>query len=184
MPGLTRRPHMGPFNRVTDYKISDADEVYRQHDIGYGKEERAGRSPYTRWNKYDQDLMDAPSTGWPDYVAKGVFGAKRFFTYGMPYTKNTRLRDVYGTTSKDAWEPTSYDDFAMNYQDAPVEIEGGGQDPDLIALMEQDAAQEWARKGKRTEVPAADEIHTPERGVQTGGTGRRNIHSTIRYERY
>lgn len=77
LPQLTRRPHMGPFNYVTPYKLSDADEVYRQHDIGYATERAAGRSPYTKWNKYDQQLLDAPAYGWPDYIAKGFFGLKK-----------------------------------------------------------------------------------------------------------
>jgi len=182
-PGITRRPHMGPFNRVMDYKISDADEVYRRHDIGYGKELAAGRSPYTRWNKYDQELMDAPSTGWPDYVAKAAFGAKRFFTYGLPYTKNTQLKPTYGQT-KNKWNPTSYDDFIMNDETGRVEYEGPGTDPDVIALREQQQAERWARKGDRTEVSGSD--YTPERGQGTGGggSGKHNIRSSIRYERY
>lgn len=118
-PALTTRPHMGPFNRVTDYKISDADEVYRQHDIGYGKELAAGRSPYTRWNKYDQQLMDAPSTGWPDYLAKAIFGAKRFFTYGLPYSKSTQLKSVDSVASSypDVTDAVRYDRYGswINY---------------------------------------------------------------------
>lgn len=181
-PGITRRPHMGPFNRVTDYKISDADEIYRRHDIGYGKELAAGRSPYTRWNKYDQELMDAPSTGWPDYVAKAIFGAKRFFTYGLPYTKNTTLKPTYGRP-QNTWEPQSYDDFTMNYQNAPVEIEGGGVDPDIIELQQQQQAEAWARKGNRTEVNPDLPNYTPEHGGSTGG-GKSKITFTRSYISY
>lgn len=169
-PGITKRPHMGPFNRVTNYKISDADEIYRKHDIGYGKELQAGRSPYFRWNKYDQQLMDAPSTGWPDYVAKGVFGAKRFFTYGLPYSKNTQLKTVYGKQSNtQKWEPRSYDDFVMNYQDAPIAYEGGYEnDVDVKAVREMEQAERWAKKG------SASSDYTPENfpGAERGGSGR------------
>lgn len=94
LPYLTRRPHMGPFNRVTDSKISDADEVYRKHDKGYASEIARGRNPYTQWNKYDQALMDAPSTGWPDYVAKAAFGVKKFFTHGLPEAKKPQFKAV------------------------------------------------------------------------------------------
>jgi len=81
LPYLTRRPHMGPFNRVTDKPISAADDVYRKHDISYGKY----MSPYTNFNKADQALLDAPSTGWADYVAKGVFAAKKALDiYNVP----------------------------------------------------------------------------------------------------
>jgi len=176
-PGLTRRPHMGPFNRVTDYKISDADEVYRRHDIGYGKELAAGRSPYTRWNKYDEDLMNSPSTGWADYVAKAAFGAKRFFTYGLPYTKNTSIKPVYSKPPK--WEPKSIDDFYMNpISDAPFVFEGGGIDPDVVELQRQQQAQAWANKGSRTEVNPDLPDYTPG-GPAMGGGG----HSKISFSR-
>lgn len=183
LPALTRRPHMGPFNRVTDYKISDADEVYRRHDIGYGKELAAGRSPYTRWNKYDQELMDAPSTGWPDYVAKGIFGAKRFFTYGLPYAKNTTLKPTYGRP-KNKWEPQSYDDFTINYQNAPVQMQGGGIDPDVMELERQQQAQRWARKGDRTDVTPDDWRVNDEFARQNTGGSSRKIQSTVRYSTY
>jgi len=184
LPGLTKRPHMGPFNRVTDYKISDADEVYRKHDIGYGKEIAAGRSPYTRWNKYDQELMDAAALGWPDYLAKAVFGAKRFATYGLPYTKNTTLKRVYGKEgypkNQYKWEPTGYDDFVMNEQNAPFKYEGTGTDPDVIALQEQQAAERWANKG------SAWTDYTPENFPGGGGQGvgksKLQVKSYISYE--
>ena len=85
---------MGPFNRVTDYKISDADEVYRQHDLGYGRLSARGVNPYTTFNKYDQQLLDAPASGWSDYVAKAAFGLKKFFTYGLPDLKKPRFKSV------------------------------------------------------------------------------------------
>lgn len=175
LPALTKRPHMGPFNRVTDYKISDADEVYRKHDLGYGKEIKAGRSPYTRWNKYDQALMDAPSTGWPDYLAKGIFGAKRFFTYGLPYAKNTNLKPTYGKPNT-RWEPTTIDDFTVNEQSAPFVYEGTGTDPDVLELQAQQQARRWATKGGVENFTRQN--------TDTGGSGKRNIRSSIRYERY
>lgn len=181
-PGITRRPHMGPFNRVTDYKISDADEVYRRHDIGYGKELAAGRSPYTRWNKYDQELMDAPSTGWPDYIAKAVFGAKRFVTFGIPHTEHTRLKDVYGTRlpsqSRTSWQPTSYNDFTNTEYNAPVIYEGKGVDPDVLELQQQLSARKWANKGNMWEAD-----FTRQNTDYVGG-GNRNIYTTIRYGTY
>jgi len=177
-PSITRRPHMGPFNRVTDYKISDADEIYRRHDIGYGKEIKAGRSPYTRWNKYDQELMDAPSLGWPDYVAKGVFGAKRFFTYGLPYSKNTQLKTVYGKP-RPKWEPTSIDDFYnAPMSDAKFEYEGtklGLVDPDVLEVQRMEAAQKWDNGGP--------EDFTRQNTGQGGGSSRK-IRSTVRYAKY
>lgn len=93
LPFLTRRPHMGPFNRVSPIKLSDADEVYRQHDIGYGRERAAGRNPYLTWNKYDSDLLNAPVYGPVDYVAKAAFGIKSALIGGsglMPRIGATR----------------------------------------------------------------------------------------------
>lgn len=179
---------MGPFNRVQNYKISDADEIYRQHDIGYGKELAAGRSPYTRWNKYDQALMDAPALGWPDYVAKGIFGAKKFLTYGLPYVKGTRYKNVYGTPAPTASPTTSryrtYTDevsgWKVNETDAPVIYEGSGTDPDVLELQAQQAAQKWASKGDRIR----DEFYTPGNFSNSAGGERRNIQSKIRYEKY
>lgn len=78
---------MGPFNRVADEKISDADEVYRQHDLGYARERAAGRNPYISWNRYDDALMRSPNYGWPDYLAKGFFGIKSVLT-GAAFDRN------------------------------------------------------------------------------------------------
>lgn len=167
-PSLTSRPHMGPYNRVTPYKISDADDVYRQHDIGYGKEIAAGRSPYTRWNKYDQRLMDAPSTGWPDYVAKGVFGVKKFMTYGLPYTKNTRLKNVYKTSTTSTRPSPKYTVKYGSGLSGYVGQSGAAATYDAGGAQ----AQKWARKGQRTEVST---IRTPENSTQNASGGKSKL---------
>lgn len=192
MPSVTKRPHMGPFNRVTNYKISDADEVYRRHDIGYGKELAKGRSPYTRWNKYDQELMDAPARGWPDYVAKAAFGAKRFFTYGFPEVKGTTFKQVSGksypkTTAKRY--PTYTDTISgwqVNDTDATVVMEGGGIDPDVLELQRMEQAERRGRvAGWDVDTTDVDRQENSQQITRQNAKSSGNkFHSKIRYGYY
>lgn len=73
-PSWTGRPHMGPFNRVAPQKISDADEPYRQHDIGYSKI----TNPYLNYNRYDEDLLRSAGNSPADILAKAIFLGKKF----------------------------------------------------------------------------------------------------------
>jgi hypothetical protein len=123
-PYLTRRPHMGPFNRVSDKSISAADEVYRRHDKAYA----SYLSPYTNFNKADQALLDAPSTGWADYVAKGVFGAKKALDlYNVPTLYRGGLKSPLKSVSsiplpKDGSRPGK---GIRDYMDNPTIPKGG-----------------------------------------------------------
>lgn len=166
---------MGPFNRVTDYKISDADEVYRQHDLGYGRLRARGYNPYISWNKYDQDLMESPSTGWSDYLAKAVFGAKKVLTYGMPELWRPQFKSVSSQPEKTFLSPESeyldyknrtMDDYNFN------QLTSGNYSPE-----EATQARRWASKGEMYQGDTST-------SVPSGSFGGGKFHSRVRYENF
>lgn len=91
---LTGRPHMGPLNKVTKSKLSDADEPYRQHDIGYSKI----KNPYFNFNEADQKLIndlearkDSPDYNMWDSLAKAFFTGKKYMDwFSVPSVKNNK----------------------------------------------------------------------------------------------
>lgn len=172
LPLLTSRPHMGPFNRVNDYKLSDADEVYRQHDIGYGRLAARGYNPYVRWNRYDDDLMNAPSTGWPDYVAKGVFALKKFGTYGLPYVQTPQFKPVYSQPESTFFSPEKeYNDYKNRTSDVPdLNMYYGGDFSGSSAQQ----AYSWSRRGQMTNYS------TESTSIPSGGG---KFRTSVRYEK-
>jgi len=172
LPAVTSRPHMGPFNRVTPYSISPQDEIYRQHDLGYGKLAARGKNPYTSWNSYDQQLLDAPTTGWPDFIAKGAFMAKKFLTYGLPDTKNTSVKSVY-SKSTPSKASTSAKYVVTQGTGLRAKLEGMGSAPPT-----DDPARKWAQGKGGTQFTRHDFSGKP----VSGGKSKLRVKSRIKYQ--
>lgn len=66
---------MGPGNRVsmTPPPLGHPDYKYWRHDVAYGA---IGPKAYVTFNKADQELLRAPTHGWPDVLSKAIFYAK------------------------------------------------------------------------------------------------------------
>lgn len=76
-PVLTGTEHGGPFNEVAPERPTDSLEnaLYWDHDKGYG---RIGDEAYTKWSKYDQDLLDKVPWWKPrNWLALSYYGLKK-----------------------------------------------------------------------------------------------------------
>lgn len=114
-PRLTGRPHMGPFNAVSPQSLDQypGDEVYRQHDLGYGRMS----NPYLNYNVEDEKLLRSGQREWPDTVAKGVFfGKKVLDVFNTP----SLYKGGYSAPKKDVYSKTSYDSSKVPWREFPV----------------------------------------------------------------
>lgn len=103
---------MGPFNKVMETTSPFVgDEKYRQHDVGYGKLS----NPYFNFNKYDQQLLNAPVEGAADYVGKGVFAAKQFLDV---FNTPSLYKGGYAAPKKNVDSYTGYDASKVPFRES------------------------------------------------------------------
>ena len=200
-PRLTKRPHMGPFNYVAPEALTQypADEVYRQHDLGYGKLS----NPYFNYNAADEQLLRSSGNEWPDLLAKGVFyGKKVLDVFNVPQLYkggySSPKKEVYGTRRYDSRD-VPWREFSRSPGTEP-----GIASPDVDRLprwkpypTSPDVDRKPRPRARKRDVSvpvlSGANLYPGKRppgyhpGLGPGGTrqpgARGKIHSQVRYER-